>query len=66
MASATKPELAREMIGMVLDARVPCAWVLGDAVYGLASWLRRMMEDRRQPYALAVPLNRFVTYEGLA
>lgn len=68
VAFATKPELAREMIGAALDAGVPCAWVLGDAVYGSDSRLRRMLEDRRQPYALAVCSNqclRFVTHEGL-
>src|SRR3954463_8674012 len=31
---ATKPALARRMISRALDAGLPCAWVLGDEVYG--------------------------------
>src|SRR5947208_12657752 len=31
---ATKPVLARQMIERALDAGIPCAWVLGDEVYG--------------------------------
>lgn len=49
IAFATKPELARSMIAAALEAGVPCAWVLGDAVYGSDSRLRRMLEQRRQP-----------------
>jgi SRSO17 transposase len=65
---ATKTEIARTMIGTALDANVPCAWVLADALYGSDSSLRRMLEARRQPYVLAVRSNltlRFVTQEGL-
>lgn len=51
---ATKPKMARAMVEAALDAGVPCAWVLGDAVYGADSSLRRMLEGRHQPYALAV------------
>jgi SRSO17 transposase len=68
IAFATKPELARAMIAAALEAGVPCAWVLGDTVYGSDSRLRRMLEERRQPYALAVRSNlclRFLTSEGL-
>ena len=31
---ATKPQLARRMIGRALAAGVPFAWVTGDEVYG--------------------------------
>lgn len=31
---ATKPALARRMLGRALDAGVPGAWVTGDEVYG--------------------------------
>lgn len=68
IAFATKPEIARTMIATALDARVPCAWVLADALYGSDSKLRRMLEERGQPYVLAVRSNhhlRFVTHEGL-
>jgi SRSO17 transposase len=33
----TKPKMAREMIAATLDAGVPCAYVLGEAVYGADS-----------------------------
>lgn len=51
---ATKPKTARAMIEATLDAGAPCAYVLGDAVYGADSSLRRMLADRHQPYVLAV------------
>jgi SRSO17 transposase len=65
---ATKTEIARTLIGAALDANVPCAWVLADALYGSDSSLRRMLEGRGQPYVLAVRSNltlRFVTPEGV-
>ncbi len=54
VAFATKPKMARAMIEAALDAGVPCAYVLGDSVYGADSSLRRMLENRHQPYVLAV------------
>lgn len=68
VAFATKPTLARKMIGEALDTGLPCAWVLADAVYGSDSGLRRMLEERRQPYVLAVRSNhhlRFLAAEGI-
>jgi len=65
---ATKPQIACELIAAALDAGVPCAWVLADALYGSDSRLRRMLEARHQPYVLAVRSNhhlRFLTQEGL-
>jgi SRSO17 transposase len=59
-AFATKPALAREMIARTLDAGLPCAWVLADAVYGSDHGLRRLLEDRGQPYVLAVRSNQAV------
>jgi SRSO17 transposase len=64
---ATKLQIAGELISAALDARAPCAWVLADALYGSDSKLRRLLEDRRQPYVLAVRSNlhlRFVTRKG--
>jgi len=64
---ATKPEIARDLIATALDAGVPCAFVLADAVYGSDSRLRRMLEDRSQPYVLAVKSNhclRFISERG--
>jgi SRSO17 transposase len=65
---STKPAMAREMIAAALDSGVACAWVLADALYGSDYQLRRMLEDRGQPYVLAVRSNqslRFLTHEGL-
>jgi SRSO17 transposase len=64
---ATKLQIAGELIGAALDAGAPCAWVLADALYGSDSKLRRLLEDRRQPYVLAIRSNlhlRFVTKKG--
>lgn len=51
---ATKPAIARDLIGAALDAGAPCAFVLADALYGSDANLRRMRETRGQPYVLAV------------
>lgn len=51
---ATKPAMACEMIAAILDEGIPCAFVLADAVYGSDSRFRRMLENRGQPYVLAV------------
>jgi SRSO17 transposase len=53
----TKPEIARELIATALDAEIPCAFVLADALYGADRRLRRMLEAREQPYVLAVRSN---------
>ena len=66
---ATKPQIACELIAAALDAGVPCAWVLGDVVYGSDSRLRRMLERRGKPYVLAVRSNhclRFWNQDGAA
>lgn len=68
IAFATKPEIARDLIAAALDAQVPCAFVLADAVYGSDSRLRRMLEERHQAYVLAVRSNhhlRFWNEDGL-
>jgi SRSO17 transposase len=64
VAFQTKPEIAREMIARALDADVPCAWVLGDAVYGSDRQLRLMLEGREQPYLLAIRSNDPVRVAG--
>ena len=51
---ATKPAMACEMVARLLDEGTPCAFVLADAVYGSDFRFRRMLEDRGQPYVLAV------------
>src|SRR5512135_3924024 len=49
---ATKPELARRMIERALVAKVPCAWVAGDEVYGNDRGLRMWLEQNNQPHVL--------------
>ena len=64
---ATKPQIACDLISAALDAGTPCAWVLADAVYGSDSRLRRMLEERGQPYVLAIRSNhtlRMLTDDG--
>ena len=51
---ATKPKIGTAMVAAALDAGVPCAWVLGDAVYGSDKSLRVMLESRDTPYVLAI------------
>ncbi len=58
IAFATKVEMARHLIASALDAGARCRWVLADALYGGDSKLRRMLEERRQSYALAIRSNQ--------
>lgn len=51
---ATKPMLGRRMLERAFQAGMPCGWVAGDEVYGHDSKLRRWLQERRQPYVLAV------------
>jgi SRSO17 transposase len=43
---ATKPALAKAMLGRALDAGVPASWVTGDEVYGADPTLRAWLEGR--------------------
>jgi SRSO17 transposase len=60
----TKPEIARQLIATALDAGIPCAFVLGDALYGSDRRLRRMLEARKQPYVLAIRSNETLRVGG--
>ena len=51
---ATKPALARAMIGRALDAGTPAAWVTADEVYGQDPQLRAELARRGLGYVLAV------------
>ncbi len=42
------------MVARTLDAGLPCAWVLADAVYGSDYRFRCLLEERGQAYVLAV------------
>jgi SRSO17 transposase len=50
----TKPKLGRLMLERAFDAGTPCAWVVGDSVYGADYALRRFIERRGRGYVLAV------------
>jgi SRSO17 transposase len=50
----TKPEMAKEMLGRALDAGVKAAWVVGDSIYGDTRRLGMFLEEREQPYVLAL------------
>ena len=58
---ATKPRLARAMVGRALDAGTPAAWVTGDEVYGADPGLRADLERRHTGYVLAVAATCQVT-----
>jgi SRSO17 transposase len=56
----TKPELAKEMLERALDAGVKAAWVVADSVYGDSRRLGMFLEEREQPYVLAVSGKAYV------
>ncbi len=60
----TKPKMACAMIEATLNAGMLCAYVLGDAVYGADTSLRRMLQARHQPYVLAVRSTHFLRRGG--
>ena len=57
---ATKPELARLMLGRALDAGVPAAWVTADEAYGRDGKFRAWLEQRRIGYVVAVASSQAV------
>lgn len=56
----TKSELAIEMLGRALEAGVKAAWVVADSVYGDSRRLGMFLEERVQPYVLAVSGKAYV------
>src|SRR5690242_20025477 len=58
---ATKPALAKAMIGRALDAGTPAGWVAADEVYGQDPKLRAELARRGLGYVLAVAKNHLVT-----
>lgn len=56
----TKPELAREMLQRALDGGVKATWVVADSVYGDTRRLGMFLEEREQPYVLAVSGKAYV------
>jgi SRSO17 transposase len=57
---ATKPELARQMLGRALDAGVPARWATADEAYGQDHKFRIFCEQRRLGYVVAVPRSQSV------
>jgi len=57
---ATKPELARQMLGRALDAGVPARWATADEAYGQDHKFRIFCEQRRVGYVVAVPCSQSV------
>jgi SRSO17 transposase len=55
---ATKPELARVMLGRALDAGVPARWATADEAYGQDHKFRVFLERRRLGYVVAVPCSQ--------
>jgi SRSO17 transposase len=51
---ATKPQLAKRMIGRAVTAGLPFGWVAGDEVYGGNGSLRAWLEQEEIRYVLAV------------
>jgi SRSO17 transposase len=52
------------MIERALDAGVTCRWVTGDSIYGGDRKLRLFLEQRQQPFVLAVAANEPLMWEG--
>jgi SRSO17 transposase len=50
----TKPKLGQEMLKRAFEAGVPCAWVVGDSLYGADHQTRRLAEAHGRGYVLAV------------
>jgi SRSO17 transposase len=56
----TKPELAKEMLQRALEAGVQATWVVADSVYGDSRRLGMFLEEREQPYVLALSGKAYV------
>jgi SRSO17 transposase len=56
----TKPELAKEMLQRAMDAGVNATWVVADSVYGDSRRLGIFLEQKEQPYVLAVSGKAYV------
>lgn len=61
----TKPALARQMLRRALDAGMRAAWVTADEVYGGDRQLRMMLEQRGQPFVLAVKCSEPLLHTGV-
>ena len=64
-AFATKPELARGMLTRAMEAKVPFAWITGDAVYGDDRRLRVWLEEQDCAYVLGIASNQYLWREAM-
>jgi SRSO17 transposase len=53
--SVPKPALGKRLLARAFAAGVQAAWVTADTVYGGTYDVRRYLEERAQPFVLAVP-----------
>lgn len=63
-AFATKPALARQMFERAFEAGVRLSWVTADCVYGDDRVLRQWLEERKQPYVLAISGRETLWFDG--
>ena len=61
---ATKPALALAMLERALESGAPCAFVTGDSIYGSDRKLRLFLEQRDQPFVLAVSSKEPLMFGG--
>ncbi len=57
---ATKPELAKTMVGRAVAAGVPFSWFAADEVYGQNTGLRDWLEEQHVRYVMAVPCSQLI------
>jgi SRSO17 transposase len=57
---ATKGELARRMLERAFDAGIKAKWVTADEVYGSDRKLRMWLEEREQPFVLAITSQEYL------
>ncbi|MBC7921892.1 MAG: transposase [Ferruginibacter sp.] len=50
---ATKLELAQQMLGEAIEAKVPFSGVTGESIYGGDRHLRRWLEEQQVPFLFA-------------
>lgn len=53
-SSIAKPALGKDLLERAFAAGVQAAWVTADSIYGGAYHLRHYLEERQQPFVLAV------------
>ena len=64
--STPKPALGKQLLARAFAAGVRAAWVTADTVYGGAYAVRHFLEERQQPFVLAVPSTQRVGLSATA